>query len=113
MAGIRDSALALLSGPKRDRFLAALVGAIALAGRGEYTEAGNSEAHALAALRAINETVIVIGKQLRSSVAGRSAYPDEAFIQVLTENAAMGHVESVLQWAIREAVGVEGGSDAK
>ncbi len=113
MAGIRDQALAVLSGPNRDRFLVALVSAIALAGRGQYTEAGNSEAHALAALRAINEMVIVVGKQLRSSLAARSAYPDEAFMQVLAENAAIGHVEPVLRWAIREAVGAEGGSDAE
>src|SRR5260221_13542602 len=93
VAGIRDEALAALSGRNRERFLAALVGAIALAGRGEYMEAGNTEAHALAALRAINEMGIVVGKQLRSSLAGQSAYPDEAVIDVLEDKAKIGHIE--------------------
>ena len=83
MAGIGDQALAVLSGPKRDRFLAALVGAIALAGRGEYTEAGNSEAHALAALRAINETVIVIGKHVNCSAKGGKVLPWRPTLRVL------------------------------
>jgi len=108
MTGLREHVLTVLSGRNRDQFLAALVEALALAGRGEYAEAGHTEAHTLAALRSLNEMMIVIGKQLRSSLAGNSAYPDEAFVQVLVDNATIGHIEPVLQWALKEAVGNQG-----
>ena len=95
--------MVMLSGELRVRFLAALAASLALAARGEYLEAGRTEAHALAALRAVNEMLIVVGKQLRSSLAGRREYPDDAFMRVLAESSKVGHVEHVLQWALKEA----------
>jgi hypothetical protein len=101
---IRDQALAVLAGPFREKFLIALTGGLAMSGRGEYVEAGNDEAHALAALRALNELMIVVTKQLISSRAGRPAYPDEAFLTVLAEKSATGHIEHALDRALRAAL---------
>jgi hypothetical protein len=103
MPELREHATVLLSGQLRDRFLAALAASLALAARGEYLEAGRSETQALGVLRAVNEMLIVVGKQLRSSLAGRREYPDDAFMRVLAENSKTGHVEHVLQWALKEA----------
>ena len=100
-----DAAAHALGSPARLHFLADLAGALGLAARGEYVEAGNGPEHALGALRAINEMHIVVAAQLQSAVRDGAAYPDQAFIDVLAENARIGHVEHALNWAFGRAVG--------
>lgn len=102
---VPDEALVILAGPSRQRFLVALSGHVTLRARAEYIEAGhNDERQALAALRAINEVMIVIVKQLKSTMDGKPAYPDEAFLQVISEKAAIGGCEEVVRAALIYAV---------
>jgi hypothetical protein len=78
--------------------------ALGLAARGEYVEAGKGPDHALSALRAINEMHIVVAAQLQSAVRDGAAYPDQAFIDVLVDNARIGRVEHALNWALGQAL---------
>lgn len=102
---LRAAAVSALDGRTRQQFLADLGGALCLAARGEYAEAGNDAEHTSSALRAINEMSIVIAAQLRSALRDGAAYPDRTFVDVLVENAHIGHVEHVLSWALQRALG--------
>jgi hypothetical protein len=101
---IKEQALAVLGGPDRVKLLAKLASCLALSARGEYVEAGNDGLHAGSALRAINELMIVITKQMASSLSENPAYPDDAFLAVLADKSKIGHVEVVLGWALVEAL---------
>ncbi len=105
---MRANALAILGGSERLRFLVALAAGISFAARGQYVEAGYDEAHALRALRHVNEMMIVATVQLQSSMAQKPAYPDEAFLEVLADHASMGHCREVLGSALKEAIDVSG-----
>ncbi len=94
----------MLEGDRRRGFLVALASELPLAARGEYAEAGHPADHALAALRAVNEMSLVVAKQLRSSLRGHSAYPDDAFLQVLEDHSIAGDCERVLCWSLERAV---------
>lgn len=102
--GIRERALAVLGGPDRHVFLAALAANLAFAARGEYSEAGQDEAHVLHALRAVNEMLIVATKQITSSLKRKPAYPDDAFLQALADKSTAGGAQHVLRRAMAEAV---------
>jgi hypothetical protein len=105
VVALRGKLLHMLASGQRSQFLASLADALPLAARGEYAEAGHSSEHALASLRAVNEMMIVIGAQLVSSLNRQpSAYPDEAFLDVLLENAVIGDCRHVLAWALQRAV---------
>jgi hypothetical protein len=101
---MRAEALAILSSSKRIRFLVALAAGIPFAARGQYVEMGHDEAHAVRALRHVNEMMIVATKQLQSSMAQKPAYPDEAFLKALAEHATMGQCREVLGSALSEAI---------
>lgn len=102
--GFYEQALAALGGNDREHFLIALAFGVAFAARGEYAEAGNDEMHALIALRSVNEMMIVITDQIKSSRSGKPAYPDDAFLRVLKDNAAIGGSENVFFWALENAI---------
>jgi hypothetical protein len=73
--------------------------------RSEYVEAGNGAEEAAKKLRAHNEAIQIIFKQLLATVEGSSAaYPDDAFMEVLSELATMEGLLPSLQWALRKAV---------
>lgn len=99
-ADIRVVALEELAGSKRMLFLMSLACHISFAARGNYVEAGNSESRTLTALRAVNEMMIVVTTQLSTSFSGDPAYPDDAFIQVLSEYAGIGDCKRVIGLAL-------------
>ena len=103
--GFRERVLELLVGPDRIPYLLTLASHFTLRARGEYVEAGqNEEAQALASLRAANEVMIVIVKQLRSSMAGQPDYPEDVFVRILLEKSAIGGREGVARDAIVNAI---------
>jgi hypothetical protein len=105
LVDVHDQTLAVLAGPDRLRYLAILADHVTLRARGEYLEAGhNDEARALAALRALNEVMIVVAKQLKSSMTGKPAYPDGAFLEVILEQGAIGGSEGAVRDALAYAM---------
>ena len=94
----------ILAGSSRQDFLLALADNITLRARGEYVETGNSQNHTLAALRALNEVMIVVVTQARSSTRCKPAYPDDAFLRVIVEKASAGKCEHVVKAALADAL---------
>lgn len=83
--------------------LAQLAYWMALAARGEYVEAGAPSDVASRHLRAQNEVLIVIAKQLRRALdEPKMGYPEETLLDVIWETPD-GHVPT-LDWALKQAV---------
>lgn len=104
-AGLDREALAALASEKRLKFLGALLDRLTLSARGQYVEAGASEARAIEGLRCHNELAIIVATQIRSSLlGGEPAYPDDAFIKALDGVASLGSCEWDLEWSMKEAL---------
>lgn len=93
-----------LRSPAELDFLVALLYGLAMGGRGEYVDAGNTSEHALAALRGVNELVLVVATQLRGVQVGEPAYPSDALLVVLGEKADVAGCEAALAWALKFAL---------
>lgn len=100
-----DAAQVVLASPDRNLFLARLSWELVIGGRAMYVRAGTRLEESQQALHCINELQHVVTSQLVSAMgAGDAAYPDPAFLQVLTEKATSGRCDASLQSAIRLAV---------
>ena len=104
VVGVWEKALAILASDNRCSFLASLASALPMAARGEYMEAGGSREHAISSLRAVNEMMLVVATQLKSSLEGEPAYPDNAFLRALADHARAEGSQRVLSWALAQAV---------
>ena len=102
---VQEAVQRILGTEDRARLLARMGFYLSEVARSEYVEAGNGAEEAAQKLRAHNEAIQIIFKQLLATVEGRSAeYPDGAFMEVLSELADMEGLVPSLQWALRKAV---------
>lgn len=93
-----------IEGPNRVQVLLKFAQELTIAGRASYPGAGLTIPESQEALQCINELQIVALKQLAASVVGTlPAYPDDAFIEVLEEKAALRACEEHLRTAARLA----------
>lgn len=99
-AGIRQ----ILASAMRVRFLLSLSAEMTIAARDSYMEAGLTATDSQMSLRCLNELQIVVGKQLAAAVLDEPpSYPDQAFLDVLTEKARVGGCPSKVETALRRA----------
>jgi hypothetical protein len=100
-----DEARAALASPGRNLFFARLSWELVIAGRAMYVRAGASLEESRQALHCINELQHVVTSQLVSAMGDvEAAYPDPAFLQVMSEKAAALHCDAALQSAVRRAL---------
>lgn len=83
--------------------MANLLDGLSLSARADYSEAGSTQAKATEVLRCINELTVVIAAQWRSTVEGKPAYPDAAFVDVMIEKSESGGCGGNLRWAVERA----------
>jgi hypothetical protein len=100
----RDDFIHLLASQERLPLLAQLIEELAMRARGEYAAAETGEGGSLAALTCINELVLVVSVQLSSSLEGKPAYPDDAFLQTLIEKSEGRECQGNLQQAVRSSL---------
>lgn len=85
------------------RVLAALTYWLTMATRSDYVEAGNDPGQASDRLRASNEMIMVIAKQLRHILGEANlGYPSETMVDVLFETP--GASQENLGWALRRTL---------
>ncbi len=103
---IRDDVLACLRSERGANFLAALLSSLGVSARGGYVEAGNPLERAHAIMRCHNELILVVVAQLRQTlgIAG-AGYPDDTFVDVLSEKSKGGDCAGALRWAVEQALG--------
>jgi len=83
---IREESLRALDSEYRQAFLAELIKQLSFEGRGEYIEMGLSPEQSATGLRCFNEMVLATASQLSSGDL-QPAYPNEAFLETLSEAA--------------------------
>ena len=99
-----------LTDKERFEFLALLSFHLSEIARGSYPEAGQSTEVALRQLRAYNEMLHVIAKQLLTEIRDMAlGYPHDVFLQVLLEDAQHGGCAESLSWAIDKCLTVATG----
>lgn len=99
-----DARRALASG-RRELFLGHLLYWLGMAGRGVYVEAGNTVEQCARSLRCHNELLLVMATQLLATLReDTSGYPDDAFLKVLGEKAAIGGCDELLRWLLGNAL---------
>ena len=73
--------------------------------RGSYPEAKRAGDASVTKLRAYNEMLYAISKQLLAELQDRTlGYPHEVFWQILQENAPCGGCEASLFWAVEKVL---------
>lgn len=110
-AKLTESVLEILDSDQRALFLARLVKALAVQGRGYYVSAGETAEEASNAFYCFNELVIKASSQLWETLLGyepgsHEGYPDETFLQVLEQDAKLlggyqDHLYAVLNGTVR------------
>jgi hypothetical protein len=104
-AAIIEQSAKLLASALRIPFLLALSSELTIAARYSYVQAGLTPDASQQALRCVNELQIVVLKQLAAAVLGRrAAYPDQSFLTVLEETAALGLCDERLRDSLRLAI---------
>ena len=99
-----------LTDKERIEFLVLLSFHLSEIARGSYPEAGQSTEASLRQLRAYNEMLHVIAKQLLAGLRGTPVgYPHDVFLQVLLEDAQHGGCAESLSWAIDKCLMVAHG----
>ncbi len=99
-----------LTDKERIEFLALLSFHLSEIARGSYPEAGQDTGASLRQLRAYNEMLHVIAKQLLAGLRGMTVgYPHDVFLQVLLEDAQHGGCAESLSWAIDKCLMVANG----
>lgn len=85
-------------------FLSALGWHLGISARGSYVEAGIASIDAIERLESMNEVLIVVLAQLRSSSRGEPAYPDDVMLDVLSEKARVSGRQGDLRWAVERTL---------
>ncbi len=93
-----------LSDQQRIDFLARFIFHLSETARGSYPEAGVDKEQAIKNLRAFNEIVQVVSKQLLAALgiwAIRDAYPQDVFVDLIFRIAQRGDAQAQMdfQWA--------------
>ncbi|MGH1376124.1 MAG: hypothetical protein ACRBCK_07230 [Alphaproteobacteria bacterium] len=82
----------------RQRILSNLLVRFTMLSRSNYTEADLKLTTSLPKLRASNEIVHVLSKQLKSEIDNQQlAYPYDALMEVLKDHAKVGNIEDILR----------------
>jgi hypothetical protein len=94
-----------LTSQEKIAFLTLLSFHVSEIARGSYPEATRENDASVAQLRAYNEMLQVIAKQLLAELHGKTfGYPHEVFWQILQENAQGGGCTAGLSWAADKAL---------
>lgn len=92
---------------QRLEFLGRLAFHVSEVARGSYPEAGIEDKAALTALRAFNEVIQVLSKQLLAAIhawEAEDAYPDDILFDILIGKAAPGQCRGDLVWAVNASL---------
>jgi hypothetical protein len=94
-----------LTSQEKMAFLTLLSFHVSEIARGSYPEAKRAGSSSVTKLRAYNEMLHTISKQLLAELQNRAiGYPPEVFWQVLQEDAQCGGCEAGLSWAVDKAL---------
>ncbi len=86
---------------ERQKMLSNLLVRFTMLSRSNYTEANLKLTTSLPKLRASNEIVHVLSKQLKSEVDNQQlAYPYDTLMEVLKDHAKAGNIEDILSVAM-------------
>jgi hypothetical protein len=104
-----------LSDQQRIEFLSRFIYHLSEVARGSYPGAGTSEEAAIGGMRAFNEVVQVVSKQLLVALGIwgiRDAYPQDVFVDLIFRISQQGHVQGDFSWAFKKSLGDVGIQDA-
>jgi hypothetical protein len=94
-----------LTNQEKIAFLTLLSFHVSEIARGSYPEAELTGSVSVTKLRAYNEMLHAISKQLLAELQDRTiGYPHEVFWQILQEDAQCGGCEAGLSWAVDKAL---------
>lgn len=111
MESLADEVALRLTDGRRERFMAALVLQLSIAGRSNYVEADNDPSHALRALWAINECYHEVGNVLVAAARGDEVWAAK-FADDLLHKAEQGGTRPAVEWALKRAVALVDGDEA-